>query len=275
MKSSTSFKNKKLISDYLENLHKGSNLVIKYRMYAFPLFKTHFPDKAYLMYNVVSCSSCVGVNYLYYIEGAGENIIVDTGSPSEEIQASAPPGFVIEHVQSFEEALAKIGLKPADIDIVILTHLHHDHFLNVFKCVNAEIYVQEEEIRFAIVPHKFWAGIYASESAQKLLSAKNLRLVRGDVKVRDNLKILFTPGHTVGGQSVFVETEEGCVVIGGMCCLRENYYPPKPLNDRMEVIPPGIHTDLIKAYDSMVRLKSIAKYVIALHEPDNPEKIPG
>jgi len=244
-----------------------------YKIYALPLFKTYFPDKAFLMYNVGSASPCVGTSYLFYIEGAGKNILVDTGSPSEEIQAAAPPGFVIEHIQTFEEGLAKVGLKPTDIDIVILTHLHRDHYLNVFKCANAEIYVQEEEMKFAILPHRFWAGLYDSESAKKMLKSENLRLVRGDLDLLEGVKILFTPGHTVGGQSVSIETGAGYTVIAGMCCLNENFYPSKPLSERFEIIPPGSHTNIIEAYDSMLRLKRVAKRVIALHEPGLSEKI--
>lgn len=222
------------------------------------------------MYNVLSCSPFVGVNYLLY-KGADKNIIVDTGSPYEEIQASAPAGFVIEHVQTFEEALSKIDLEPEDIDVVILTHLHHDHYLNVFKCINADIYVQEEEVKFAIIPHKIWHGVYDSESALKLLKVKNLRLIRGDADVVEGVKILFTPGHTVGGQSVSIETNKGRIIIAGLCCLMENFFPSKSLSEKMDVVPPGIHTNVMQAYDSMIRLRKIAKHIIALHDPNTPE----
>ena len=53
--------------------------------------------------------------FVFYLEGGPQKILVDTGVGSE--------GVI--------RALAGIGLKPEDIDIVILTHLHFDHADNV------------------------------------------------------------------------------------------------------------------------------------------------
>ena len=62
----------------------------------------------------------------FYIKGAEKNILVDTGCPAE-ISKVYHPNDPVSDIQSFEEALAKQGLKPEDIDIVIQTHLHYDH----------------------------------------------------------------------------------------------------------------------------------------------------
>ena len=48
--------------------------------------------------------------------------------------------------------LAKAGVKPEEIDIVVLTHLHWDHVGDVDKFPNAEFIVSQEELRFALDP---------------------------------------------------------------------------------------------------------------------------
>ena len=48
-------------------------------------------------------------------------------------------------IYTFEEGLAKYGLAPENIDVVIHTHLHNDHCENDFKCTNAVIYTHEKE----------------------------------------------------------------------------------------------------------------------------------
>jgi len=81
--------------------------------------------------------------YIWYIEGPKENIIVDTGGKAETISML---GFPAKDAQSPENALGKLGLKCEDIDIVILTHLMHDHFEYADKFEN-EVYCSETRVR--------------------------------------------------------------------------------------------------------------------------------
>lgn len=74
----------------------------------------------------------------FLIEGAPRKILVDTGSWAA-LMARYWPGKGVDD-QSFEEALKKEGLTPDDIDIIVQTHLHHDHVGNTSKCRNAEVY---------------------------------------------------------------------------------------------------------------------------------------
>src|SRR5574337_450797 len=57
-------------------------------------------------------------------------IVVDTGLPHEAHQ--------------LVEALAKRGLKPSDIDVVLNTHFHVDHVLNNHLFPNSDIYGTQE-----------------------------------------------------------------------------------------------------------------------------------
>jgi glyoxylase-like metal-dependent hydrolase (beta-lactamase superfamily II) len=219
-------------------------------------------------------------NYVYYIEGAKRNIIIDTASPVEELAKEGEESTLkLEGIKTFEEALGKIGLKPTEIDLVILTHLHIDHYLNVFKCINAEIIIQEEELKFASFPHPLYAWVYPKEPVEKLKQMK-LRILRGDEEIEGGIKVLLTPGHTPGCQSIMVRTSKGQVIISGFCCTKENFEPktaylPSALSviPALPVIPPGIHTDVLQAYDSMLRIKKLANIVIPLTDNNNPEII--
>src|SRR5574342_8529 len=88
--------------------------------------------------------------YCWYIEGADKRILVDTATEAKF--AKEFRGIHAEEIAPFEDALAGLGLKPGDIDIVIQTHLQWDHCANTYKCRNAKTIVQEEELRFAFSP---------------------------------------------------------------------------------------------------------------------------
>ncbi|MEM2455205.1 MAG: N-acyl homoserine lactonase family protein [Candidatus Bathyarchaeia archaeon] len=253
--------------------------MLKYRIRALPILKTHYRNKSMLLY-LANGSHATWTNYVYYIEGAKRNIIIDTASPVEEITSKGNDSSLrVEGIKSFEEALEEIGLKPTEIDLVILTHLHVDHYLNVFKCANAEVVIQEEELKFASSPHPLYAWVYPKEPLEKL-KRMNLRIVRGDEEIDDGINILFTPGHTPGCQSIMVETSKGPVIITGFCCTRENFEPKMdtlqllpPGISTLPVIPPGIHTDVLQAYDSMIKIKRLASIIVPLTDDNNPRII--
>ena len=204
---------------------------------------------------------------VFLIEGAPKKILVDTGSWAA-LMAKYWPGKGVDH-QSFETALAKEGLNPEDIDIIIHTHLHHDHVGNTAKCTRAEVYVQVDEWIFAKAPHPIQAQYYPPE----LYKGWNVRLIKGDKQLFPGIEILHTPGHTPGTQSIVVDAEQGTTVIPGFCCTTHTFDDPaKVLPEghpfaQWEVFTPGIATDLCQAYNSTLRLKSIADVLLPCHGP--------
>ncbi len=192
--------------------------------------------------------------YTFAIKGGNRKILVDTGiedfMPSQEIEEQV--GFPI---MQFEDALDTIGWKPDEIEIIIHTHLHNDHCENDVLCTNAEIYVQQSEIEFFNNPHPIDHRYYPD-----VLDGANLKIVNGDAEIAEGIEVLFTPGHTPGGQSVVVETSKGKVVITGLCCNSENF----PAGGG--VIVPGVHLDVIQAYDSMKRIKEAADIIVPIHD---------
>ena len=71
--------------------------------------------------------------YIFFIiEGARQNILVDTAIHAEDYKAYHPGcrNLPFEALKTFENALSEVSLQPDDIDLVIQTHLHIDHCFN-------------------------------------------------------------------------------------------------------------------------------------------------
>src|SRR5215831_20847247 len=96
-------------------------------------------------------------------------------------------------------ALAGLGLVPGDIDLVINTHLHFDHCGQnaVFK--HAACYVQRAELDRARRESPQLYGWFDFMNAR-------FELLDGDAEVLPGLSVVATPGHTVGHQSVVVQS---------------------------------------------------------------------
>ena len=202
--------------------------------------------------------------YIWYIQGPKEKIIVDTGIGAEAfehmkmISPKSTPKYY-----SPQEALARVGLIPKEIDIVILTHLHFDHVDQGALYTNARFVIQKDELEYALNPHPSQSLFLDRKSFEDL----NFEVVVGDREIVPGVSVLLTPGHTNGGQSVLVETAQGKAVISGLCTIRENYDPPEELRRVMPVLTPAIHKDPIQAYESVVRINEIADVVFPLQEP--------
>jgi len=114
------------------------------------------------------------------------------------------------------DALAEHDLSPADVHIVINTHLHFDHCGQnaVFK--HAPFYIQRAELERARIdePVKEWFDF----------AGARFELIDGDAEIADGVRVLATPGHTVGHQSVLVETGEGEAVMIGDAAYTSRIY---------------------------------------------------
>ncbi len=204
--------------------------------------------------------------YSWFIEGGNKTLLVDTGLMGV-IQSEDREKAIGGRIYTFEEGLARWGMKPADIDIVIHTHLHNDHCENDFKCVNARFFAHELEFESCYHPHPLDFR-YMSDFVEELDQEGLMTHLEEDREIMPGIRMIHTPAHTRGGMSVLVETEKGIAAISGFCTIMENFYPPRQITAmEMEVIPPGTHVNTYEAYDQVKRLKETADIILPLHEP--------
>jgi len=144
----------------------------------------------------------------------GKKIIMDTGL-GHKLPPKVEKNFGLEFPEgTLVENLASHGLAPADIDIVINTHLHSDHcggntlregntILPTFP--NAEYWIQRIEFADAYHPDARTRGTYLAENFVPLWKAGKIKFLHGDTLVTSEVRTVITRGHTHAHQSIILE----------------------------------------------------------------------
>ncbi len=119
------------------------------------------------------------------------------------------------------DALADLDMSPADIGLVINTHLHFDHCGQNAVFRQAACYVQRAELHRA---ERESPDLYAWFD---FMNAR-FELLDGDADVLPGLSVIATPGHTAGHQSVLVQSADGAadLLIGDAAYTPRQYAGP-------------------------------------------------
>ena len=106
------------------------------------------------------------------VEGNGLKILVDTGVGDPEWWR---PGETVwqEPDETLDAALAQLGWRVNDIDIVINSHLHWDHSDNNRRLPNARFYVSLAEWEYAKHPISIQRKLYIHDWSSAPLSIMN------------------------------------------------------------------------------------------------------
>ena len=115
------------------------------------------------------------------------------------------------------DVLAEHDLSPADVRIVINSHLHFDHCGQnaVFK--HAPFYIQRSELERA-------RNERSDVSEWFDFAGARFELIDGDSQIAEGVRVVATPGHTVGHQSVIVDTPDGGAVMIGDAAFTADIY---------------------------------------------------
>ena len=148
--------------------------------------------------------------------------------------------------RSAADALADLGMSPADVTLVINTHLHFDHCGQNAVFPHAACYVQRAELERAKREAPELCDWFGWMNAR-------FELLDGDAEVLPGLSVITTPGHTVGHQSVVVRTAEGTseLLTGDAA-----YTPRQYLGQRDQELPDGQASDLAAWWESVRRMRS-------------------
>ncbi len=167
--------------------------------------------------NLGKYSSALGIDPLLITNGE-ENMIVDPGL-----------GWGLDHKSDFEDTsnvitnLDIFGLRPEDIQHVVLTHLHFDHaagatfvnekFETTATFPNATYYVHQEEWEYALTQldnnNDLIGADYRLDELYKLVAEKRIHFIKEDkLTLLKGIDLIKTGGHTPGHLIVKISDEE-------------------------------------------------------------------
>ncbi len=207
------------------------------------------------------CQVNGGINCAcFLIESQGRRILVDAGlGPTPVPDAGGAVGNLLGEMRHG-------GIDPDSIDTVVITHLHFDHIGWLPNSLpdgsvqptfpNAEYIIPQADWDLLFDPQIPSLSIgddqHGGESpyppaievmnqsqpiAELLRQLDNVRLVKGDLNVTDEIAILPTPGHTPGHQSLTVTSQnERAYILGDVAHLPLQVQVPH-WNTKADVLP--------------------------------------
>jgi glyoxylase-like metal-dependent hydrolase (beta-lactamase superfamily II) len=166
---------------------------------------------------LVSCDEqnrCTYSTHCLYVELGGKRVLVETGN-GDKFPAKEKQIYGIDHDRSIQSALSEIGVEPRSIDVVIMSHLHFDHAggttrktaTGALEAVfpRARHVVQHKELLAARAPHERNRASYLAENIEPLVAEGIVEVVDGEAEVVPGIRVIPTPGHTPGHQSVLID----------------------------------------------------------------------
>ncbi len=146
---------------------------------------------------------------------AGKTVVVDTGLGDKLNRKMVELWGLGRPRGGLLDGLARLGVAPADVDLVINTHLHADHCAGNTCAApdgeiaptfpNARYVVQRREFEDAMQPNERTRATYFTDNYAPLHERGQFRLLDGDTALLPGLRTVVTPGHTPGHQSVLFE----------------------------------------------------------------------
>lgn len=201
--------------------------------------------------------------FVWLVRNSSRTFVVDTGANRAVAERRR-----YEFLRSPIDGLRLLGVDPARVEDVIMTHLHNDHAGNLDGFPSARFHLQDRELRYAtgrhmgtpLFSHAYEAGEVAA--MVRHVYAGRVEFHDGDAEIAPGLSVHLLGGHTGGSQAVRVWTRAGWIVLASDA---SHFYA-----NMTQFRPFPIVADLTEMADGWRRLRQLAdapQHVVPGHDP--------
>ncbi|MCU1526561.1 MAG: N-acyl homoserine lactonase family protein [Frondihabitans sp.] len=208
--------------------------------------------------------------FVWLIRSTGSDVVLDVGFTAETARRRDRV-----HYREPSEGLQLLGVDPASVETVILSHFHYDHTGDLDAFPRARFVVQEAEMAFWTGPYgprREFAKAVEPRDLGRLLQLNyegRLRFVDGHATVSDGIDVFAVGGHTPGLQVTRVRTAKGPVLLAADGAhFYANYEQEAPF---------AVFTDLrlmYRSYQTMKDLVNDPTLIVPGHDPLVFERFP-
>ncbi|KIX90108.1 hypothetical protein TP70_09490 [Staphylococcus microti] len=139
------------------------------------------------------------------------HIVVDAGIGNDRLTDKQKRNYGVGQEAQIEKSLAQFGLTPADIDIVLMTHMHFDHATGLVDneghatYPNARHYIQQDEWHEFVSPNirskaTYWPANRGDYEARTVLFEQTCTPYPG-------ITMTHTGGHSFGHAVIEIESD--------------------------------------------------------------------
>ena len=202
----------------------------------------------------------------YLIRHGDDLMLWDTGLPAATKDKPMVQGGMTGAIdRTIAEQLEQLGVKPADIDVVGISHVHADHTGQAKDFPQARLVIGKADFDYTADkndPFTAWRG-----------SGKQVTAEDADIDVFGDGEVvaLFLPGHTNGHHALLVKLKSGDVLLTG-----DLYHTEIARQKRAK---PSWNDNAEQTLASMDKFEAMAKKlnakVIIQHEPADISKLPA
>ncbi|SDE41013.1 Glyoxylase, beta-lactamase superfamily II [Paracoccus isoporae] len=192
-----------------------------------------------------------------------EVIVVDTGIDPE---TGAKNGH--RQIMPPPEGWTALGIDPAQVTTVLLTHAHYDHLGYLDALPKARFYMQAEEMAYVTGPWMekptFRHAYKADEIARlvHLLHDGRLHLHGREFDVADGISAHWVGGHCAGQEVLRIRTQRGWVVLASDALhYYEEFERGIPFTVAFNI------SDMMAAHDRIRELADSDNHVLPAHDP--------
>ena len=201
--------------------------------------------------------------FVWAIVGDDRTFLLDTGFAPDMARKRGR-----QLVRPVHEGLAAIGVDPARVGDVILSHMHYDHAGNLPLFPKARFHIQDAEMAYVTgrsMCHGMLRGAFEAEHVAQMVH----NVFDGRVQFHDGVSELApgitlhkVGGHTKGLQVTRVKTRRGFVVLASDAAhLYANMERADPFPIVVDV------DDYLEAFTTIAKLASSRAHIVPGHDP--------